>query len=88
MIIQKLIRKGYRPLTDADFDEIARASARGEWNVRKVFHTCEKDGYEAVDARGRVHGTNCCGSMGVLRYYKLQAQAAHKGPLPIKAEIE
>lgn len=85
-MIEKLFQKGYTALTDTDFDEIAAAAARGEWNVRKAFHVCDRGGYEAVDARGRVHGTNCCGSMAVLSYYKYEARRKKEGPLLIKAE--
>lgn len=86
MVVAKLIQKGYVLLTEEMFEEIAVQARRGEWSARKVFHTCEKDGYEAVDARGRVHGTNCCGSMAVLSYYKYEARRKKEGPLPIKAD--
>jgi len=85
-MIEKLIRKGYTALTSADFEAIAADAHRGEWNVRKAFHVCEQGGYEAVDARGRVHGTDCCGSMAVLSYYKHAAKRRKEGPLLIKAE--
>ena len=85
-MIQKLTRKGYTALTSADFNRIAAEAAAGQWNVRKAFHTCEH-GYEAVDARGRIHGTDCCGSMAVLSHYKHEAaQGRKKGPLLLKAD--